>query len=110
MTIMVTTLIVFASAPAALAVRIGGHVNYNGGPAPGSSTNAVNLPVLVESGENIVALTHTGPNGNFHIDLAPGRYTLVPLFRYLPHSRCTARAVTVRRGALAFFVLGCPEK
>jgi hypothetical protein len=96
-------------APAAFAVRVAGRVVYAGGPTK-VSPPAANLPLLVESGERIIALAHTGPNGGFRINLAPGRYTLVPLFARVPHERCTARTVNVSRTSLRFFILGCPVK
>jgi hypothetical protein len=95
--------------PAALAVRIAGHVDYVGGPPPGTRTTAANLPVRVEDSKGrVVGRTTTGQHGNFHFRLKPGRYVLVPVYAFPPHTSCGRRLVTVRRKQ--FFFVTCSVK
>jgi hypothetical protein len=96
--------------PAGSTPRTGGHVDYVGGPPPGIKESAPEgLLVRVEGARGrVVARAHTGPRGNFHVRLVPGRYTFAAYLTASPYSRCIPRHVTVRRAAFVF--LACSIK
>jgi hypothetical protein len=60
------------------------------------------LPIRAERFGRVVAQTKTGVHGNFHLNLAAGRYTFEALYAFSPHRPCGTRRVTVNRRLFVF--------